>query len=241
MHEGKNILGMIPARGGSKGLPRKNLIPLGGKPLIAWTIAQALASRLLDRVIVDTDDPEIAECARRCGAEVPFLRPAELARDETPIIDVIRHAIGHFESMSIAYDYVALLEPTSPLRASRDIDTAVATLVDGEREADSLVSVGRVQLEHPSIVKRINGKYVEPYIPSGKSAARRQDLDEAYFPYGVIYLSKTVTLLESGSFYQERTIPHFLERWQNYEVDDLYDLLCIEAVLGHRTAGGCGR
>lgn len=240
MHNGKTVLGIIPARGGSKGLPRKNLLPLGGKPLIAWTIGQAGGSRLLDRAIVNTDDPEIAETARRFGGDVPFLRPAELAADETPILDVIRHAVAHFAERGSSWDYIALLEPTSPLRAPGDIDAAIRMLIDDAGEADSLVSVGRVHMEHPAIQKRLEGKYVAPYVPSGKAATRRQELDEAYFPYGVVYASKTEALLQSGSFYQSRTIAYPIERWQNYEVDDLCDLLCIGAILEHRLRRGEG-
>jgi len=122
MYKGKKILALIPARGGSKGLPGKNIKPLLGKPLIAWTIEQAKASKYVDRVVVSTDDDEIAEVAIRYGAEVPFLRPKELARDDSPTIDAILHALDFFSDKGERFDLLALLEPTSPLRDSEDID-----------------------------------------------------------------------------------------------------------------------
>src|SRR3990172_8434607 len=147
MYKGKSVLGIIPARGGSKGLSRKNIRLLAGKPLIAWTIEQANTSKYLDKVIVNTDDQQIADTAKKYGADVPFLRPRELAGDTTPMIDVIFHTLNFFKNSGTAFDYLALLEPTSPLRADHDIDNAIQKLIS-ETDADSLVSVGEVHLEH---------------------------------------------------------------------------------------------
>ena len=215
-------------------MPRKNVLPLLGKPLIAWTIEKAVSSKFLDRVIVSTDDEEIADISKQHGAELPFSRPKELAQDETSMMDVVNHTIDHFNSKNVSFDYIALLEPTSPLRKEDDIDRAIKVLVDNEIEADSLVSLGEVHMEHPSIVKRVTGQYVAPYETVSKNVYRRQDLEKVFFPYGVVYLSKTDKLVKSNTFYQERTVPYFIERWQNYEVDDLLDFICIEAVLKHR-------
>ena len=237
MYKDKTVLGIIPARGGSKGLPGKNIRILAGKPLISWTIESALSSGYLDRVIVNTDDKEIAEIAGEAGAEIPFLRPEELAGDKTPMRDVINHTVAFFKSMHVIYDYVALLEPTSPLRKDDDIDNAIKMLIDHESKADSLVSVGEVHLEHPSIMKHIKDGYVHIYERSGARITRRQDLDTVYFPYGVIYLAKALNLIQTGTFYQDRTIPFLIERWQNYEVDDIYDFICIEAVINHVREG----
>jgi CMP-N,N'-diacetyllegionaminic acid synthase len=234
----KSILAVIPARGGSKGLPRKNILPLGGRPLIAWTIEQALASKYLDKVLVSTDDEEIAGIAKDCGAEVPFLRPAELATDTAKTIDVIHHCLAFYKERGVSFDYLALLEPTSPLRAEGDIDKAIKLLAEQDAEADSLVSVGEVHMEHPSIVKKIENNYVKPYESSGKIITRRQELSKAYFPYGVIYLSKISSLMATDTFYQERTIPFYIQRWQNYEVDDIFDLICIQAILNHKMQEG---
>ncbi len=233
MYKDKTVLGIIPARGGSKGLPRKNVLELSGKPLIAWSIERALSSRYLDKVIVSTDDNEIAEIAEKYGAEVPFLRPKELAEDTTPTIDVVEHVIHYYENKDNKFDYIALLEPTSPLRKESDIDNAIQQLVNHENDADGLVSVGEVHLEHPSIMKKIKDIYIAPFESVEKSITRRQELDRVYFPYGVIYLVKTEKLLNNRTFYQERTIPYYIERWQNYEIDDIYDFKCIEAVMNH--------
>ncbi len=132
------VIGLIPARGGSKGIPRKNLAPLGGRPLLAYTVEAALGSKALTRTVVSTDSPEIAEVARALGAEVPFVRPAHLARDETPMRDVVLHALGELG----VCDVLVLLQPTSPLRGSRHIDEAVRLLLDSG--ADSVVSVVEV-------------------------------------------------------------------------------------------------
>lgn len=237
MYADRTILGLIPARGGSKGLPRKNVLPLLGKPLAAWTIEQAQASELIDEVVVSTDDAEIADVAGSFGAPVPFMRPAELADDASPTLDVVEHALRFFTVQGRSFDYLALLEPTSPLRAPGDIDAAIRALLDAEDRSASLVSVGEVHMEHPSIVKRIENGFVAPYDPEAARVARRQDLSAAYFPYGVIYLARVAELLETRSFYQDTTMPYFIERWQNYEVDDAIDLACVEAVLRLRMRG----
>ena len=233
MYKSKNILGLIPARGGSKGLPGKNIKPLLGKPLIAWTIEQVLASKYLDRVVVSTDDKEIAEISKKYGAEVPFMRPKELARDDSTTSDVILHALNWFESAGEKYDYLALLELTSPLRKKNDIDNGIMKLIDNENKAESLVSVGEISLEHPFISKEIDEKgYVKPFykVPNNK-IGRRQDLFKSYFPYGVLYLSKVSAIKKYKTFYQKKTMPMFAKRWQNYEIDDIWDFICIETIL----------
>lgn len=236
MYKNKEILALIPARGGSKGLPGKNIKLLLGKPLIAWTIEQALDSKYLDKVIVSTDDQKIAAISKKYGAEVPFLRPKELARDDSPTIDTILYVLNYFGQKKIFFDYLALLEPTSPLRKREDIDNGIKKLIDNEKIANSLVSVGEIALESPFISKKVdkNG-YVKPFYEKKKMAAtRRQDLPKAYFPYGVIYLSKIDALKKYKTFYQKKTLPLFIKRKQNYEIDDMYDLICVEAILNHK-------
>lgn len=225
------ILAIIPARGGSKGLPRKNIKVLAGKPLVAYTIENALKNKYLDKVIVSTDDKEIAEISRKYGAEVPFLRPKKYARDFSPASDLIRHAIRWFEKKGEYFDIIVYLEPTSPLRKEKDIDDAIELFIKNIDKADSLVSVGEVHLESPYIMKKIKAGYVKPFIEIYKKIGQRQLLPKVYFPYGVIYLSKTKALEKYKTFYLKRTIPYFIERWQNYEIDDLYDFICVEAIL----------
>jgi CMP-N,N'-diacetyllegionaminic acid synthase len=230
---GKKALAIVPARGGSKGLPGKNIRPMCGKPLIAWTIEQAAKSLLLDDVLVSTDSQEIAAVARRYGGNVPFLRPASLAGDHSSTYDVIRHALDYCEqSNGVRYDYVVLLEPTSPLRADDDIDRMLAALSVASEDFDAIVSVGQVD-HHPSIMKRITDRRVEPFAAELVQASRRQDNCPAYFPFGVAYIAKTDALLAENTFYGRRCMSFEINRYQNYEIDDIYDFLCVEAVMKH--------
>jgi len=226
------ILAIIPARGGSKGLLGKNIRILAGKPLIAWSIESAKKSKLIDKLIVNTDDKKIARVAKKYGVEVPFLRPKRLAQDNSSIYDVIFHALDWYKERGSEFDLVILLEPTSPLRKDDDIDNAIKLFLKNYDKAGSLASVGEIHLENPFITLKIDGKYAKPLFKS--SFGQRQKLAQAYFPYGVIYLSKVKTLRKYKKFYQDRTLYYLIERWQNYEIDDLYDFLCIESVLKER-------
>jgi len=230
----KKILAVIPARSSSKRLLGKNIKKLLGKPLIAWTIEQAKKSKYIDKLIVSTDDKEIAKISEKYGVEVPFLRPKELARDNSPTIDAVFHAINWFESRGECYDILVLLEPTSPLRKDDDIDKALELFFDNFNKADSLVSVGEIHLENPYITKKIEDRYVKPLIRNKKNFYQSQQLPKVYFPYGVIYLSKIDALKKYKTFYQEKTIPYFIERWQNYEIEDFYDFICIETIIKRR-------
>ncbi len=227
----RTAIGIIPARAGSKGLPGKNARMLCGKPLIAWTIEKALRSGLLDVVAVSTDGPEIAEISRAAGAEVPFLRPSELATDTASTYDVIRHALKHYAPRE--FDYTVLLEPTSPLREDDDIDRVLQALDQSREDFDSIVSLGQVH-EHPSIMKKLDGKAIRPYVENLAMAGRRQDADAAWFPYGVAYAAKTDVLLAENTFYTRRCMGFPIQRYQNYEIDDLQDFLCVEAVMRHQ-------
>lgn len=227
----KTAIGIIPARAGSKGLPGKNTRLLCGKPLIAWTIEKALRSSLLDVVVVSTDGADIADIARAAGAQVPFLRPAELATDTASTYDVIRHVLKHHSPRD--FDYTVLLEPTSPLREDDDIDRVLLSLDESSQDFDSIVTLGQVH-EHPSIMKRLQDKAVRPYVENLAMAGRRQDADAAYFPYGVAYAAKTAVLLEENTFYTKRCMGFPIQRYQNYEIDDLQDFLCVEAVMKHQ-------
>lgn len=237
MYKGKRILALIPARGGSKGLPGKNIRKLVDRPLVAWSIRQALESGLIDKVIVSTESPKIASIARRYGAQVPFLRPKKLATDKAKSIDVILHALEYLKEHGEHFDYLVLLEPTSPLRGDHDLDNAMKKLIDRSSAADSLVSVGEIRLESPYFAKLINKGYVSPLIrKTSKNIFQRQQLPKTYFPYGVVYASKVKTLKDKRTFYHGRTIPYFVERWQNFEIDDIYDFKCVETVLKERLA-----
>lgn len=225
------ILAIIPARGGSKGIPKKNIKPLLGKPLIAWTIEQAQKSNYLSRIFVSTEDKEIAAIAKKYGVEIPFLRPDELAQDNSPTSDAVIHSLDTFEKMGDVYDIVIILEPTSPLRKKEDIDKAIETYLENSSESESLVSVGEVHLENPHIMKVIENNHIIPFLENKQKIFQRQQLPAVYFPYGVIYLSTVRAFRKSGTFYQETTLPYKIERWQNYEIDDIFDFYCVESIL----------
>lgn len=229
MYKDKRILGLIPARGGSKRLPRKNIKLLLGKPLVAWTIEQTLKSRFLDRVIVSTDDEEIAIVSKQLGAEVPFIRPKELATDTASSVDVAIHALEFLLRIGQSYDYLALFEPTSPLRKQNDIDNGIAKLID-HPEAKNLTSLGLIHMEHPLLVKKIEDGFVIPYTDL-LEIHQTQQADCVYFPYGVIYISKVDSLYEDRTFFPKGSIPLFIERWQNYEIDDEIDLFIIGKIM----------
>lgn len=235
MYKNKRILAVVTARGGSKGLPGKNIKVLAGKPLITWTIEAAIRSKYLDRIIISTDDESIAAIAKNNGAEVPFLRPDELASDQASSVDVVIHAIDFLKNEEDLFDYVALLEPTSPLRAEHDIDRAIEALVNAGNNADSLVTLGKIELEHPWTAKLVNEDgFMMPYVNNAGPVTRRQELRDAYFPYGVIYLASIQSLYINRSFYPQRTLPLFVERWQCYEINDLCDFVVVDAIMKKR-------
>ena len=231
MYKDKRILAVITARGGSKGLPGKNIKVLNGKPLICWTLLSIRRSKYIDNTYISTDDRAIAQVCIDDGFEVPDLRPDYLSTDTASSMDVLQYSIETMKSKGCEYDYVLLLEPTSPLRKEDDLDRMIQAAVDTP-EADGVISVGRVHPEHPSIVKKVNDSgYIQPYSEEIRLTARRQDEDEALFPYGVGYLIKVSRFLETHTIYTDRMVPYRIERWQNYEIDDIIDFRCIEAIM----------
>lgn len=233
MIQGKKVLAVVPARGGSKGLPGKNILKMCGKPLIAWTIEKAKMSKYLDMVLVTTDSQEIADISKHFGAYVPFLRPAELATDKSSTYDALRHSLTYLKQEGRIFDYIVLLEPTSPLREDDDIDRMLEQLVAMENVFDSIISIGEID-EHPSIVKRLSGLRLEPFCPELLQTSRRQDNELAYFPYGVAYIAKTDVLLAENTFYTQRCTYFKIKHYQNYEIDDIYGFLCAERIMKHQ-------
>jgi len=230
MYNDKKILAIIPARGGSKGLPGKNIKLWNRKPLLAWSVLQAQKCELIDEILISTEDPDIAEIAMNYGSPPLFLRPEEFATDESPISDAILHALDAYEKLGKSFDFIVLLEPTSPLRGEEDLNGAIIKLIESN-EADSLVSVGEVHMEHPMIIKKINKEgFVVPYIESTTAIYQRQQADKAYFPYGVIYICKVDVYKDLKTFYTPKTIPFMIERWQNFEIDDQIDFSLTEYI-----------
>lgn len=235
MIDGKRVLALVPARGGSKRLPGKNLRDLGGKPLIAWSVMAALQAPQVDVAVVSTDSPAIRDAGIAAGAQAPFLRPAVLARDQTSSEDTALHALDFMErEAGHAYDVLVLIEPTSPLRARGDVAGVLQLLSARWAEADAVVGVGPIALEQPAVAKtRDASGLLQPWLLStGGSLGKASE--KAYFPYGGIYACKAQVLREQRSFYPARTLGYEVERWQHYEVDELEDFLCIEAIFRHR-------
>lgn len=230
------VLGVIPARGGSKGLPGKNLRPLCGRPLIGWTIDEARASSMLDAVVVTTDDPEIASVAVQFGAEVPFLRPAELAGDTASSIDVVIHAIDDLAEKGRIFDIVVLLEPTSPLREPSDIDAALTKMLADE--AGAIVSVCRAESTHPAFMFRQKADArLAPFLERQPTGLRRQELEPVFFLEGTVYASRIAVLREKRSFYHDDTVAFEVPKWKSLEIDDIDDFLLVEALAKQRGLG----
>lgn len=233
MISGRSVIAIVPARAGSKGLPNKNRRNLCGKPLLQWSLESAMGTASIDRVVLSTDSEGMAGIGRACGLDVPFLRPPELANDTATSISVVEHALNYFQNeRGETYDYTMLLEPTSPLRESDDLAKMLTILDARWEDFDAIVSVGRAPC-HPSIMKRSEGDKLTRYDESLEMTTRRQDDDRLYFPYGVAYIAKTAALLAERTFYVKRSTWYEIQRYQEYEIDDLYDFVCVEAVMKH--------
>jgi CMP-N-acetylneuraminic acid synthetase len=223
-------VGLITARGGSKSIPQKNVKPLAGKPLIAWTIEAALRSRQLSRVIVSTDDDEIARVAREWGADVPFMRPQELAQDDSPHLDVIVHAINWLESENESeVDYLMLLQPTSPLRTTADIDAAI--MLAAEKNADAVISVCSTH-DHPYLSKQVtpDGKLLD-FVERPQGYLARQTLPPAYSLNGAIYLVRRNILMERADWYTDRTFAYIMPPERSLDIDSPWDLHLVDLIL----------
>ncbi len=233
----RRILAVITARGGSKGLPGKNLKPLLGKPLILWTLETARKSKYIDAIYVSTDSPEIASVARNHGEEVRELRPSVLATDTASSIDVVLHAVERAQSLNNAYyDWVCLLEPTSPLRDETDVDRAIEQLAMNA-EAEAIVGVCRSESAHPSFLVKMHNGFLTPYMDKKSEYVRRQDLDPLYFFEGSVYISEITALHKKRTFCHDKTIGYVVPRWKALEIDELCDLISAEALLKAKNEG----
>ncbi len=229
MFKEKRILAIIPARGGSKGLPGKNLRPLGGRPLIAWTVEAGRQSRYVSELIVSTDCPKIADEAAAAGARVPFIRPAGLAGDTAQIMDAVIHAIERLQEDGQTFDLVLLLQPTSPLRSSEDIDKAIELFF--ARQAEAVVSVCEND-HHPwwSNTLPENGNMVGFLRPEALNT-NRQDLPSYYRLNGAIYLADIGALKNHQSFYGPGTFAYVMPRERSVDIDSALDFHLAEAIL----------
>ena len=225
------VLGLVPARGGSKGVPRKNIRPLCGRPLIAYTAEAALAASLLERVILSTEDAEIAAVGKSFGLDVPFMRPAELAADSTPSVLVVKHALAWLEERGEKYDAVCLLQPTHPLRQPADIDGCIRML--GESGADAVVTVSEVPPEfnpHWVFFRSADGFL---RLSTGEQAPipRRQELPPAFHREGSVYVTRCDVLASTGSLLGTRLAGYPVDPARSVNIDTPEDWAMAEELL----------
>ena len=221
-----SVLAIVPARGGSRGLPRKNLLEVAGKPLLGWTLDAARSCSRLSRIILSSDSDEICAAARALGLEVPFVRPAELARDDTPGIEPVLHAL---DALDEEFDYVVLLQPTSPLRIGADIDRALDQCL--QQGASACVSVSAVEPSpYWSFVLGEQGE-MQPLIESSGLYTRRQDLPPVYALNGAVYVAQVPWLRRERTFVTAETVASVMPRERATDLDDELDLIVIESLL----------
>jgi CMP-N,N'-diacetyllegionaminic acid synthase len=227
------VLGLVPARGGSKGVPDKNVRPLAGHTLLEYTARAARESGVLDRIILSTDSPDIAEAGRRAGLEVPFMRPAALAADDTPMVPVIQHALTEVSGQGWSPDIVVLLQPTSPLRRPDHIRDAVRMLRD--TSADSVVTVVDVPRHlSPDYVMRIEAGRLKPFLPDGARVTRRQDARPAYSRDGTVYAFRRSTIERTGGIYGDDCRPLLIDASDSLSIDSPADWDEAERLLTRR-------
>lgn len=228
MYKGKKILGLIPARGGSKGIPSKNIIEIYGKPLIQYSIECAKGSKYLDRTIISTDDTKIKDVAVKCGGDVPFMRPPELALDTSKTIDAVVHAINWLKEHGEEYDYLVLLQNTVPLRKSWHIDEAIEKLFASNEK--SLVSVTEVD-ENPVLMRTINADGTVHNLLNVNSTMRRQDFPKFYRVDGAIYIQKLDKDFGLNTSLNDGRLSYIIEERYSVDIDTYLDIRKIEYYL----------
>ncbi|ABK60377.1 Acylneuraminate cytidylyltransferase [Clostridium novyi NT] len=228
LYKNKKILAIIPARGGSKGIPHKNIMKIGEKPLIAYSIEAAKESKYIDYILVSTDDTCIKEVSLRYGAKVPFLRPDEISTDRAKSIDVVLHGIDYLKEHNENFHYVILLQPTSPLRTSDDIDTAIESVIEANK--DSLISVCECS-ENPILMRTIEKEKLKPVLEFNGDNLRRQELPTFYVFNGAIYINKVDMLQNKKEFVDENTMPFIMDIKKSIDIDNMIDAKIAEMIL----------
>ena len=221
-------MAVIPARGGSKGVPRKNIIEIGGHPLIKYTIDCGKNSKYLDRVVISTEDLLIKRVAEENGGDVPFLRPKELAEDTSKTIDCIVHAVDTLESMEEEYDYVMVLQNTVPLRKSWHIDEAIEMIVDSNER--SLVSISEVD-EHPILMRTLNEDKTVRNLLQMNSTMRRQDFPKFYKVDGAIYIQKLDKDFNLDTSLNDGKLGYVMDKKYTTDIDNYIDIKIVEYYL----------
>ncbi|MFK2827246.1 acylneuraminate cytidylyltransferase family protein [Bacillus sp. B190/17] len=225
MIDSKKVLAIIPARGGSKGVRRKNIRNLAGKPLIAWTIEEGRKSKYIDRLILSSEDVEIIEVAKSYGCDVPFVRPKELAKDNTPGIEPVLHAVSELEG----YDFVVLLQPTSPLRTVTDIDKCIEKCI--LEKADACVSLVEADKSPYWMYYVDDRSKMSNIMYTEKKYSRRQDIPSVYVLNGAVYVANVGWLKVHKTFLTTNTISYIMPKKRSYDIDTELDFLICEKIL----------
>ena len=228
MYKNKKFLAIIPARGGSKGIPNKNIMAISGKPLIAYTIDAGKKSKYIDELIVSTDSEVIKVIAQQYGAKVPFLRSEELSNDTSKSIDVVIHSIDFYKKNNVSFDYVILLQPTSPLRTFKHLDEAIEKLI--ESKSTSLVSVCEAS-ENPVLMRSIENEKLKEVISFEGTNLRRQDLPTFYIFNGALYINSNDMLVNKKKFVDENTIPYVMNKESSIDIDTMLDARLVELII----------
>src|SRR3989338_576237 len=234
MFNSKTILSFIGARAGSKGLKNKNISDLSGKPLIAWTIEAYLGSEYVDRTLVSTDGKQIAQAARDCGADVPFLRPAQLAMDESLLDEAIQHGVRWLkQEEKRSYDYILLLQPTSPLRTARHIDAAIECYFQNKKSGkDILISIIPAPKKVGWLMHKRDHSYIDFCFYKKRRKSRRQELPDYYLPNGVIYFGPTEVMMHLSKN-TSRMLPFMMDQGVSIDIDSPEDLKSAAHVLNN--------
>ena len=229
MISSKSVVGIITARGGSKGLPGKNVIDLGGRPMVAWTISAALGSAYIDRLIISTDDEEIADTAKSWNCEVPFIRPDHLAQDDTSSVDVAIHAL---QTLKETYHYFVLLQPTSPFRTNSDIDNCLELCA--QTDAPACVSICGADKSPYWMVSMDQQSHLHHVLEPPTPASRRQELPQVYSLNGAVYVAEVNWFEANETFLTEETRGYVMPRERSLDIDTEYDLSVAKCRLAYR-------
>ena len=237
MINGQKLLALVPARGGSQRLPQKNVLELAGKPMICWSIEAAKQSRFVDRIVVSTEDSSIADIARQAGAEVPFVRPSHLATETASTMDVVEHTLGELEKIGHSFEYILLLQPTSPLRRARHIDESIEIMCN--RKADAVIGV--TQIEHPiEWTNTLKDDLSMDQFFGPAFMKRSQDFPIRYRVNGAIYLARVQYLKDEGTFFLKTNIlGYVMEQEASVDVDTFFDFRVAQMILGEQPSENC--
>jgi CMP-N,N'-diacetyllegionaminic acid synthase len=237
VYRDKKIVCFVLARSGSKGLPNKNIRLLGGKPLLAWPICAASQSKYIDKIYLSTDSNDYLTKGLKYGCDAFPLRSSEDSKDSSNSIDVLLNHIDYLEKKNEEYDYLLLLEPTSPLTESIDIDRAIEKLLNFP-SCDSILGISKVIDHHPRfLLERDNTNKIYPYQQYVGHGLRRQDLSDIYAFDGSLYLSSVSSLKENKTFHTQNTIGYETEKYKSFEIDDITDFFILEALVHKKSLG----